>query len=373
MRIAEIDTRNRKQTRQYLVFPFIVYDSCPQWVPMLEMDAKKMLNRDRFSYYQESDAAFFMAFSDDDEPLGRIAVLENRRFNSFNQSSAAFFYLFEVVENFAAAKMLIDAAIKWAKSRGLTEIIGPKGFTALNGLGMLVRGFEYRPAVGIPYNHAYYPQFIEKMGFVGEREIVSGYLKRGHQLPEKVRLVAERVQERRGLTVKRFYSRADLRRMLPYLKDLYNGSLVGTSGNAPLTDEEVKEMADQILWFDDPRLIKVFYKDEQPVGFLLAYPDISTAFQKTKGRLWPFGWMQLLLELKHTDWLNINGAGIIEEYRGMGGTAVLFNEMAKSVLDGPYIHADLVQIGTENERMQREISSIGIDFYKAHRIYHRSI
>jgi len=211
------------------------------------------------------------------------------------------------------------------------------------------------------------------MGFVGEREIVSGYLKRGHQLPEKVRLVAERVQERRGLTVKRFNSRADLRRMLPYLKDLYNGSLVGTSGNAPLTDEEVKEMADQILWFADPRLIKVLYKDEQPVGFLLAYPDISTAFQKTKSRLWPFGWMQLLLELKHTDWLNINGAGIIEEYRGMGGTAVLFNEMAKSVLDGPYIHADLVQIGTENERMQREISSIGIDFYKAHRIYHRSI
>jgi GNAT superfamily N-acetyltransferase len=340
---------------------------------MLEMDAKKLLDRNHFSYYAESTAVFFMVFSDVDQPLGRLAVLDNQRYNRYNQSNVAFFYLFEVLDNFEAAKMLFDTAISWARDRGLTEIIGPKGFTPLNGLGILTRGFEHRPALGIPYNPPYYPEFVERLGFEIDREVVSGYLGRQQELPEKVALVAERVHQRWGLKVKRFEKRSELRVMLPYLKGLYNDSLVGTSGNAPLTDEEVKEMADQILWFANPRLIKILYKDEQPVGFLFAYPDISAAIQKIKGKLWPLGWITLLREFKKTNWININGAGIVAEYRGMGGTALLFNEMANSLKDGPYEHADLVQIGMENEKMQREISAIGIDFYKTHCIYQRHI
>jgi hypothetical protein len=128
-------------------------------------------------------------------------------------------------------------------------------------------------------------------------------------------------------------------------------------------------MAQQIIWFTDPRLFKVLMKGEKAVGFLLAYPDISAALQKSKGRLFPFGWLHVLFELRKTDWVNINGAGIIEEYRGLGGTAVLFNEMGKSIKESRYQHADLVQIGLENTKMQLELSSFGIDFYKSHSMY----
>ena len=373
MRVQAIDTRNRSQAREFLDLPFKIYQGCSQWVPPLEMDARNMLDRARHSYYRESDAAFFMVYTDSGEALGRIAVLDNRRHNRFNNSAIGRFYLLEMVDDFEAFSQLMEAAFNWARSSGLTEVIGPMGFTALNGMGMLVRGFEHRPALGIPYNLAYYPKFMERLGFKGITDVVSGYINREFELPGKVRLVAEKVQEKRGLVVRKYTSRSDLRKMVPHLKALYNGSLVGTEDVTPLKDEEVKEMADQILWFADPRLIKVLMKDEQPVGFLLAYPDISTALQKTKGRIWPFGWVLLLRELKHTEWINVNGAGIIAEYRGMGGTAVLYNEMAKSVKDGRYIHADLVQIGVDNERMQRELSTFGIDFYKMHRIYHRMI
>ena len=82
------------------------------------------------------------------------------------------------------------------------------------------------------------------------------------------------------------------------MKDLYNGSLVGTEDITPMTDEEIEEMADQILWFADPQLIKVLMKGEQPVGFLLAYPDISAALQKTKGRILPFGWVRLIARIE---------------------------------------------------------------------------
>ena len=129
-----------------------------------------------------------------------------------------------------------------------------------------------------------------------------------------------------------------------------------------------------MLWFADPKLIKIVMKGERPVGFMLAYPDISAALQKTKGRLFPFGWITILRELRTTDWININGAGLIEEYRGLGGTAILYSEMFKSVSENPrYRHVEVVQIGLENEKMQREMENFGVDFYKTHCTYQRSL
>jgi hypothetical protein len=261
--------------------------------------------------------------------------------------------------------------MEWAKMRGLNHIYGPKGFTALDGMGLLVRGFEHRPAFGIAYNPDYYPKMLSDMGFNGSPEVLSGYLGRDVQFPEKVFEVARRVQERRGLKVINFRTRGDLRRMIPGLKDMYNASLPGTHDNVPLTDEEAQAMASQLIWFADPRLIKIIFNaEDQPVGYLFAYPDISAAMQRTRGRLFPFGWADMLLELRRTTWTNINGAGIAEQYRGMGGTALLFAEMYKSFRDNPrFQHAEIVQIGSDNERMLNELRGMGIDFYKGHQMF----
>lgn len=89
--------------------------------------------------------------------------------------------------------------------------------------------------------------------------------------------------------------------------------------------------------------------------------------------MFPFGWIPMLRERSRTKWVNINGAGIIEQYRGLGGTAILFSEMQKSIVEGGFEHADLVQIGVENDNMQRELRGLGIDFYKTHSMYQRDL
>ena len=172
----------------------------------------------------------------------------------------------------------------------------------------------------------------------------------------------------------RITTRKDLRALIPKFKDLYNDALRGTGENAPITEAEARTMANQLLWFSDPRLVKIVMKDEEPVGFLLAYPDISAALQKTKGRIFPFGWITLLREFKRTDWLNVNGMGLIPEYRGSGGTAIMYSEMFKSATEtGQFHHAEVVQIGMENVNMQREMENFGTDFYKMHRTYTREL
>jgi hypothetical protein len=373
MNLITLDTGNRRQVKQFLDLPFHIYASIPQWVPPLEMDARAVLNRRRYPYFQHSDATFLLVL-EGEHVVGRLAVLDNRRYNEFNREQTAFFYLFECEDNREAAAALFEAGAAWARARGLNKIIGPRGFTPFDGFGLLVKGFEHRPAFGLPYNPPYYPALVEAVGFEPHGDVVSGYLNaRTVRLPERIHRLSELVQQRRGLSVTRFRTRAELRFVLPRLRDIYNSALTSAGGGLPLTEAEVKSLADQMLWFADPKLIKFVFKGEQMIGFLFAYPDISAALQRTCGRLFPFGWLDLLLELRRTKWINVNGAGIVAEHRGAGGTAVLFSELAKSVAEGGFEHADIVQIGLENANMQREMRDLGIDFYKTHRVYQKQL
>ena len=380
MKITQVDLDNKKQVRDFLDLPLRIYVDIPQWVPPLQIDDRLRLDRKRYPFYRHSRAGFFLAY-EGTRVLGRIAAIDNRLYNQYNNEATAFFYLFECINSQEVANALFGAVCDWACSRGLSKIVGPKGFTPLDGFGLLVKGFEHRPAFGLPYNPPYYPNLIEAAGFEPERDAVSGYLNADIQFPARIHELAGRIAARRGLRIARFRTRGDLRAFVPKLKDLYNNALRGTAGNAPLTDAEIKMLANQLLWFADPRLLKIVYKvedpltgKEEPVGFLMAYPDISAALQKTKGRIFPLGWITLLREFKRTDWLNINGAGLLPEYRGSGGTAILYSELFKSVVEtGQFRHAEVIQIGMENENMQRDMENFGIDFYKIHRTYVRAL
>jgi len=379
MHILQLNLNNKRQVDDFLRLPFSIYKDIPQWTPPLQMDERLRLSPRRFPFYKHSQASFFLAYDDVGTglapvPVGRLAVLDNQRYNAYNKTKTAFFYLFECENNQAAATALFNAAFDWAHSHGLNKVSGPKGFTPLDGFGMLVKGFEHRPAFGLPYNPSYYVELIEAQGFVKDGESVSGCLSAKLQFPPRIHDIANKLAQRRGLRIARCNTRADLRALVPHLKELYNNSLEGTTGNTPLTDEEINSMANQLIWLADPKLVKLVMKDDKAVGFLLAYPDISAALQKTKGKLFPFGWLTLLRELRRTDWININGAGLLPEYRGSGGTAILYSEMFKSVSENPrYKHAEVVQIGVENENMQREMENFGVDFYKIHRTYTRTL
>lgn len=369
MQIQKINTNNKRDVRDFLAVPFLIYKDIPQWVPPLAGDARLVLDRNRNPFYQHSDAVFFIA-RQGDSLLGRICVMDNRRYNDFRGEKTAFFYLFETVDDQGVADSLFAAAKQWARANRLDHLLGPHGFTPMDGNGLLVDGFQHRPAFGQPYNPAYYVAHVLRQGFVMEKETVSGYLHRDSDFPERVHELSARVQKRRGLHVARYRTRKDLRALLPHLKELYNGSLGDAGTNVPLTDEEVNALGESLLWIADPRLVKVVMKGEQPVGFVLAYPDISAAIQKMRGKMMPFGILPALIEKKRTDWMNFNGAGLIEKYRGLGGTAILFSEMYKSVTEtGQFQHAEVVQIRTENENMLREMRNFGLDFYKTHRVY----
>ena len=373
MKIIKLESSDRKAKRDFLRLPFLIYKDVPQWVPPLANEAGRQLERSKNPYFQHSQALFLLAYDAMDQPIGRLAVLDNRNYNEFHQAKTAFFFLYECIENREVSQDLFEHGFDWARQRGLNQMMGPKGFTAMDGQGLLIEGYQHRPAFGVPYNLPYYPNLIEAVGFQTQRDLLSGFLDRSIQFPERVHAVAEKVARRRGLVITNFTRRSQLRAIVPKIKDLYNAALATMPGNTPLTDAEAQAIASQILWFADPSLIKIVMKNDEPVGFVFSYPDISAAVQRTGGRLFPFGWIQLLLELRRTKWVTLNGAGIIEEQQGLGSIALLFSQIAKDLTSSRFDYGDMVQIRSDNDKMLREVEKVGMTFYKRHRLYERAL
>lgn len=372
MRVRKLDTTRARDVHQFINFPFDLYRGCPQWVPPILPEIKLVLNRNKHPFYHHSAAEFFVAESEG-QTLGRIVVMDNQNYNQFHGKKNAFFYYFDVVEDAEVAHALFDAASDWVRSRGLERLIGPKGFLQGDGLGLLVEGFEHRPAVGIPYNHSYYDALVRDSGFEKETDYLSGYLPGGYQLSQRFSEIAERVKTRRGFWIKSFSSEKEMRRWISRIGKVYNDTFTENWEYCPLTDAEMVVVADRLIAISDPRLIKLVMKGDEIIGFVFAFPDISAAIQKTKGRIWPFGWIHLMREFKRTNWVNCNGLGLLEGHRGLGANAVLYTELSKSVQEFGFEHADVVQVEEGNAKSLGDMAAIGVEWYKRHRIYRRAL
>ena len=121
--------------------------------------------------------------------------MEHRPYNDYLGTHRAFFGLFEAVEDSEVAARLFEAACGWARGQGLSQIVGSRKLGSAEPAGVLVEGFEHRPALGMPYNHAYYDALIVGAGFEKEGETLSGYLGGDYELPERFFRIAERVKE----------------------------------------------------------------------------------------------------------------------------------------------------------------------------------
>ena len=372
MNIRKIDTENKSDVRRFIKFPFDLYKDNPYWVPPMMPDMKLALNRERHPFFKYSQADFFLA-EDGKRVLGRIAAIDNQRYKEFTGQNTGFFYFFEVAEDIQVARALFNTAFDWARARGLEHIIGPKGLAQGDGLGLLVEGFKYKPAMGIPYNPKYYKHFITDNGFEKSIDYLSGYFTTDYQIPERIHKLSERVQKRRGFKVKNFKSKDEVREWIPKIGEVYNQAFATVPTFIPITEDEVQMIAERILSIADLQLVKLIFKDEDLIGFLFSYHNISAGIQKAKGRLFPFGWYHIMQEFKKTRWVDINGIGLVPDHQGLGATAVLYSELEKSIRAFPFEIVDVVQVAEENLKSFTEASNLGVTWHKRHRIYKRSL
>jgi len=374
IKVERIDTQSKAEVNRFINLPFRLYEGHPLWVPPIIMDIKTRLNREKHPFHEHSDVEFFMAAMDG-EDVGRIAVIENKPYNQYHDKRQAQFYFFECIEDFEVARALFERAFEWAKERGLNQVVGPKGFGPLDGYGMLVEGYEFRPAMTMMnYNPPYYPEFAEKLGFRKEVDFVSCYLSAAKfRLPERIHRIAERAAKRSGLTVKRFRNKRELLKWASRIGKTYNDTFINNWEYYPLTQREIDYVVGEILAIADPRLIKIILHGEDVVGFLFGFADVSASIQRSKGRLFPFGILDIMIDMKRTKWASLNGAGVLPEFQGRGGNALLYSEMEKTIQEFGFKHADLTQVAESAVQMRHDLENIGGEAYKNHRVFIREI
>jgi hypothetical protein len=173
--------------------------------------------------------------------------------------------------------------------------------------------------------------------------------------------------------VQYFKTKNDLRAWANKIGKLYNDSFVNNWEYFPLTEREIQFILQTILDVADPRLIKIITHNDDAIGFLFGFPDLSAGMQRAKGKLLPFGLIQILLDMKRTKWISLNGAGVLPEYQGAGGNALLYVEMEKTMQDYNFEHADLTQVAETAVQMRKDLENLGGKAYKNHRVYQKQI
>ncbi len=372
--IEKINTTKKDQVRRFVRIPYRMYANNLYWVPALFIDAELQLDRVKHPYYEHSDADFWIAVRDGKD-VGRIAALENKPFNAYHHARQGQFYLFECEDNQETANALFEKVFEWAHGRGLDTIVGPKGFGPLDGYGLLIEGYDQRQIMTMMnYNFPYYIKLVEALGFEKEVDFVSCYAHRDtFKLPERVDRIVERVLRQGKLRVQTFKDKAEMKAWGPRIGQAYNQTFVKNWEYYPLSEREIKFVVDNLMMIADPRLIKIIVHEEDVVGFLFGFPDLSSALQRAKGHLFPFGLVDILLEGKRTEWIALNGAGILPEFQGRGGNALLYSEMVKSMNDYQFKHADLTQVAETAVQMRADLVNVGGKMYKNHRVYRKSL
>ena len=373
--IEKVDTDNKEQVKRFVELPYRLYRDCPQWVPPLYVDTYLPLNRKKHPFFEHSEADFFLA-SRDGKTVGRICAANNKPFNEYHKTNKAHFYAFDAINDLDVARSLFDAAMGWAQERGLDILIGPKGLSPFDGYGILFEGFEHRQMMTMMnYNYDYYPKLIEALGFEKEVDFVSCYLPaHSFKIPERVENIAKRVMERGGLKVKKFKNKRELIQWAPRIGAAYNKAFIHNWEYYPFTSGDIQYAVDNIFLIADPRLIKIILHGEEIVGFLFAFPDVSAALQRAKGRLFPFGLFDLLLEMKRTKTISGNGMGVLPEYQGKGGNALLYYEMGKTVFGfNKFEHVEMTQVAETTKQMRADLKNLNGVEYKNHRVYRKQI
>ncbi len=323
--IEEVTTY--QQLGKFINFPFRLYKDNPYWVPPLRMDEKNALDWKKNPAFEVAQARYWLAYKNGDL-AGRIAGIYIPKSNEkWNQSNLRFGWV-DFVDDPEVSKALFESVENWAKELGLEAVHGPLGFTDLDPEGMLVEGFNELGTLALIYNHPYYPQHLEAMGYIKDTDWVEFEIQVPNPPHEKISKAAELIMKRYNLHYLDLKKKKDLLNYAVELFELIDAEYSHLYGTVPLTDKQKQAYIDQYFGFVSLDLVPVVLdENNKMVAFAIVMPSLSKALQKSQGRLFPIGWIHLLKALKSNKFGDLYLIAVKSDYRGKGVNAAIMHRV----------------------------------------------
>ncbi|MGE5174898.1 MAG: GNAT family N-acetyltransferase [Hyphomicrobiales bacterium] len=365
-----VPVQSARDLDRFIRFVYDVYEDDPLWVAPLPSDEKVRLTPGKNPYFEHAEAATWLA-RDGARTVGRIAASVDRNYDAFQKERQATFGFFEA-DSADAARALLGAAEAWARSKGAEVVRGPMSFTTNDECGLLVEGFERRPALMMPYNRREYGGWIEAAGFRKAKDLYTWRTPVPAAPPAKFSRVASMVKSREKITVRGM----DMKRFdeeLGRVKEVYNAAWEANWGFVPMTEGEIDHMAKQLKPAVVPELVRFAEVDGQPIGFGMVIPDVNLALAPLKGRLFPFGLVRLLLALPRLREGRFMALGVKRDYLKRGVGALLVEEMTRATIARGYTEVEVGWTLEDNDAVNDVIVGFGCVRTGVYRIYEKRL
>ena len=332
--IRKVNTK--KDLDAFIQFHYDLYRGNEYDAPNLYSDELHTLSKDRNAAFEFCEAEYFLAIRDN-RVVGRVAGIINHRANERWQRNTVRFGWIDFIDDTDVSKALLEAVANWGRTKGMTEIVGPLGFTDMDPEGMLIEGFDQLGTMATIYNYDYYPRHMEQLGgWTKDNDYVEFKLTVPETVPEKYKKVAEMVMKRYNLHPmhpkrsqvfgKEQYGRKVL--------DVVNKTFGNLYGYSQMTEAQIDEYLKMYFPMLDMNLLCLLEDWNTPnhdvIGVGISISSMTRALQKCRnGRLWPFGWWHCLMALKFrkAECVDLMLVGILPEYQKKGANALLFYDL----------------------------------------------
>ena len=373
---------SRSDLRTFIEFHYDLYEGNEYDAPNLYTDEVNTLRKDKNAAFDFCEAEYFIAYKDG-KVVGRVAAIINNRANEKWQRKAVRFGWIDFVDDIEVSKALFKAVEDYGRSMGMTEIIGPLGFTDMDPEGMLTAGFDQLGTQATIYNYPYYPEHMERLGgWEKDNDYVEYKLYVPDQIPEKYAKVAQMIQKRYNLHIKKL-KKDEIFGENGYGQKIFeviNATFGHLYGYSTLSQRQIDQYVKMYLPMIDLSLVSLVEDwntpDHKLIGVGITLPSLTRALQKCrKGRLFPFGWIHILRALKRhkTNIVDLLLVGILPEYRPKGANALLFYDLIpryqKYGFEWGETHVEM----ETNEKVQGQWQYLERECHKRRRCYKKNI
>ncbi|MDR1896753.1 MAG: hypothetical protein LBR10_08185 [Prevotellaceae bacterium] len=350
--IKEITTKS--DLKKFVKFPFKLYKNSPYWVPPLIFDEMQTLRKDKNPSFEYCEARYWLAYKAG-KIVGRVAAILNPRVNEKWGYKHLRFGWIDFIDDMEVSKALLDEVEKWAKELGMDLIDGPLGFTDMDNEGLLVEGFDKMPTISNIYNYPYYPRHLEQHGYSKHEDWLQFKFNASQPVPAKMERLNNLVMKKYNLHIKNF---TKSKQILPYGRKFFhtlNQTFVDLYGFVELTDKEIDRYVKMYLTFIQPPFVCLVFDDKDNiVAFGVSMPSLSRAFQKAKGRLFPFGFIHIFRALKKYDEIDLYLNGVHPDWQKKGVASIYYAELNKS-----FIRYN-VKVAVSNQQLESNINAISM-------------
>ena len=378
IQIKRVETK--KDLKRFIEFHYDLYKGNPYDVPNLYSDEVNTLSKDKNAAFDFCEAEYFLALKEG-KIVGRVAAIINHKANEKWKKKDVRFGWIDFIDDIEVSRALFEAVEEYGRKKGMDDIVGPLGFTDMDPEGMLTWGFDKLGTMATIYNYEYYPQHMEKLGgWKKDNDYVEYYLVVPEKSPEKYTKIAEMVEKRYNLHVRKLTKKDIFQGGYgKKLFDLINLTYSDLYGFSELTDRQIDQYVKMYFPLADLDLVTVIEdgnKDNQLAGLGITIPSLSHALQKCRrGRLFPFGWWHLLRAIKFhkTDGVDLLLMGFLPEYRSKGANALLFADLIPRYVNYGFKWGETQVEMESNEGVQSQWGPLDPINHKKRRCYRRSL